>query len=140
MSSTATIYRSSVECVVLCHSKFLKRSYFLGGCGYALSFFEWNDEYTLFFLVFLLSLVVSCASPKSEPFDTTGIEKQIASAFGTMERNADGIIVGIDLSRERSSANNDVLQASLPIPHLTRFRFAGGSVASECPVGLKKAT
>ena len=49
----------------------------------------------------------------------------------------EGDIVGVDLARERASANDDVLQAALALPNLKRFRFAGGSVSAESLAGLK---
>ena len=94
------------------------------------------------FIVLLSSLVVSCASPRNdppvaEPLDTTEVERQIDAAFGTVERNEKGVIVDVDLARERASANDEVLRAALSLPNLKRFRFAGGSVAAESLAGLK---
>ena len=90
-------------------------------------------ELFYFFTVFPVSLVVLSAS-----LETSEIEKRIESAFGTVERNAEGTIVGIDLARERASASDEVLQAALSIPNLKRFRFAGGNVTAESLSGLTK--
>jgi len=83
-----------------------------------------------FLLLFPLSSVAFGVSPE--------IEKKIEAAFGVIERDAEGTIIGIDLARERVSANNEVLRAALSIPHLKRFRFAGGNIDAESLSGLSK--
>ena len=89
--------------------------------------------HSLFFIIIFIPSVVAGASP-----EMLAIEKQIESAFGTVERNAEGIITGIDLARDRSSATDDVLKAALSIPNMKRFRFAGGNVTAESLSGLKR--
>ena len=97
------------------------------------------------FIVVLTFLAVSWSLPEkamSEPVvslpNTKAIEEQIASAFGAVERNEKGVIIGVDLARERASANDDVLRAALSLPGLKRFRLAGGSVTAEVLAGLAK--
>jgi hypothetical protein len=85
-----------------------------------------------FLLVCSVSLIAFGTSP-----ETTEIEKQIEAAFGTIERNAEGTIIGIDLARDRASATDEVLQAALSIPNLKRFRFVGGNVTATSLDGLK---
>ena len=75
--------------------------------------------------------------PIVQPPDTTAIEEQIASAFGIVIRNEEGVIVGVDLARERASATDEVLKAALSLPGLKRFRLAGGSITAEALAGLK---
>ena len=86
-----------------------------------------------FLTVFPVSCVVFGASP-----EMSEIENQIESAFGTVERNAAGTVVGVDLARERASATDEVLQSALSIPNLKRFRFAGGNATAEALSGLTK--
>jgi hypothetical protein len=83
------------------------------------------------FVVFLISPVVFGAL--SEASD---IEKRIEAAFGTVERNGAGVIIGIDLARDRASATDDLLRAALSMSGLKRFRFAGGSATAESLSGL----
>jgi len=66
------------------------------------------------------------------------IEKQIEAAFGTVERNEAGAIIGVDLARDRASGTDEILQAALSIPNLKRFRFAGGNISAESLSGLRR--
>ena len=80
--------------------------------------------------------VVSQASGKAPA--KTEIETIIAAAFGMVEHDKEGNIIGIDLARDRASATDDILIAALSVPNLKRFRFAGGNVAAESWAGLKQ--
>jgi len=66
------------------------------------------------------------------------MEKRIEAAFGTVEHNEAGDIIGIDLARDRASATDDLLRAALSVSGLKRFRFAGGSATAESLSGLMK--
>jgi hypothetical protein len=86
-----------------------------------------------YFIVFLISPAIFSAPP-----EVSDIEGRVESAFGSVERNREGNIIGIDLARGRASATDDLLQAALSVPHLKRFRFVGGSATAESLSGLIK--
>ncbi len=96
------------------------------------------------FVVFVFFIgLFGCVPPSPKisvqaTVETKAAETLIESAFGAVERDEHGTIIGIDLARERVSATDEVLKAALSIPNLKRFRFAGGSVAGESLAGLKK--
>ena len=88
------------------------------------------------FFLFLVTLLIPSVGAGAPP-EVPEVEKRVESAFGIVERSAEGIIIGVDLARDRSSATDDVLKAALSIPNLKRFRFAGGNVTAESLSGLK---
>jgi len=90
------------------------------------------------FIVFLISPAVFGTPPEVSDIDVSDIVTRIESAFGSVERNKEGGIIGIDLARDRASATDDLLRAALSVPQLQRFRFAGGSVTAESLSGLLK--
>ena len=85
------------------------------------------------FIVFLIFPVNVGALPEAAE-----IEKRIEAAFGTIEHNGEGIIVSIDLARDRASATDDLIRAALSVPSLKRFRLACGNAAAESLAGLTK--
>ena len=91
------------------------------------------SRYFYFLIIFPLCFIVSVALS-----DTVTQEERIEAAFGVVERNAEGTIIGIDLARDRASATGNVLEAALSIPHLKRFRFAGGNTTPASLSGLTK--
>jgi len=90
-------------------------------------------RFCYYFIVFLISPAIFSAPP-----EVSDIEKRVEAAFGNVERNREGEIIGFDLARDRASATDDLLQAALSVPHLKRFRFAGGSATAESLSGLIK--
>jgi len=47
------------------------------------------------------------------PYDTTTSIQAIEAAFGAVERDPQGIVVGVDLALERASATDEVLKIAL---------------------------
>ena len=64
----------------------------------------------------------------------------IASAFGGVERNDQGVVVGVDLAQARSSVNDGVLNAALTIGGLTKLRVAGSGISRETLVKIAEQT
>ena len=65
------------------------------------------------------------------------IIQAIEEAFGAVERDADGTVIGVDLALERASATDEVLKLALTLPNLRKFRLAGGTISAETFVGMK---
>lgn len=63
--------------------------------------------------------------------DMSRVESAVESAFGKLERDKSGTIVGVDLAHGRASATDDVLEKALSLPKLKRFRLAGGDISRE---------
>ncbi|MDR1384150.1 MAG: hypothetical protein LBJ67_09935 [Planctomycetaceae bacterium] len=63
--------------------------------------------------------------------DFVSIVQQIESAFGEVERDKNGTVIGVNLAKERSSVSDDVLHTSLQIPRLKKLRVAGGAITSK---------
>ncbi len=86
-------------------------------------------------LLFVVVLSSIGCTPKPvvvpQTVDASAIETKIGEAFGSVERDADGNIIGVNLAKERASATDDIVRAALELPKLKRFRLAGGSVQSE---------
>jgi hypothetical protein len=64
-------------------------------------------------------------------YDTTTSIQAIEAAFGAVERNLQGTVVGVDLALERASATDEVLKLALTLPNLKKFRLAGGTISTE---------
>ena len=64
----------------------------------------------------------------------------IENAFGSVDRDANGTIVAVDLARARSSANDNVLNAALSIHGLKKLRVAGSAISRETLAGIAKQT
>ena len=63
--------------------------------------------------------------------------RAIEEASGAVERDAQGIIIGIDLAVERASATDDVLKLALTLPNLKKIRLAGGTISGKAFAVLK---
>ena len=72
--------------------------------------------------------IADCSSP--EPNIQPALQA-IEGAFGLVERDTQGTIVGVDLALERASATDEVLKLALALPNLKKFRLAGGTVSAE---------
>ncbi len=109
----------------------------------------------LFYLCLCLLMLPGC-SPRQE---ATGVPQSAATneqpsavtpnpetvaaieaAFGIVERDAVGTVVGVDLARARSSVDDTVLQAALAIPGLKKLRVAGNGISRETLVNIASQT
>ena len=63
--------------------------------------------------------------------DILSVIQVIEDAFGAVERDAKGTIIGVDLALERASANDDVLKLALALPNLKKFRLVGSTISAE---------
>jgi hypothetical protein len=62
---------------------------------------------------------------------TQEVIEAVENAFGSIDRNAEGTIVGIDLAQARSSVSDEVLNAALSIRGLKKLRVAGSAISRE---------
>jgi len=72
----------------------------------------------------------------AEP-DILPILQALEDAFGAVERDSLGNIIGVDLAQDRASATDDVLELALTLPNLKKFRLAGGTISTEAFTKLK---
>ena len=69
--------------------------------------------------------------------DIIPIIQAIEEAFGAVERDAQGTIIGVDLALERASATDDVLELALTLPNLKKIRLAGSTISAEVFAQMK---
>lgn len=105
-----------------------------------------------YFLV--VCLVVSCfiagcrpvkniAETPADPFvkpDIAFILLKLEEAFGAVERDSQGTIIGVNLAQERASATDETLKLTLSLPNLKKLRLAGGTISAAAFVDLKTQT
>jgi len=91
-------------------------------------------------LLRLLGREETSEQPGIQQPDIQPIIQAIEEAFGAVERDADGTVIGVDLALERASATDEVLKLALTLPNLKKFRLAGGAISVEAIVGLKTQT
>jgi len=77
--------------------------------------------------------------PDQQTVDSPVLET-ITSAFGGIERNDQGVIVGVDLAQARSSVNDEALNAVLAIRGLKKLRVAGSGISRETLVKIADQT
>ncbi|MCL2116812.1 MAG: hypothetical protein FWH27_00135 [Planctomycetaceae bacterium] len=84
---------------------------------------------------------VEQAQPDPEKaVETVSMEiiRAIEDAGGKIERDAKGVVAGVNLAAERTSVTNAVLRQALLIPNLKNLAVAGGSLSYEAFSGLAK--
>ena len=69
--------------------------------------------------------------------DSQSVLRSIEEAFGAVECDAQGTIIGVDLALERASATDEVLKLALTLPGLKKFRLAGSTISVEAFVLLQ---
>ena len=74
---------------------------------------------------------------KESEHDILNVLQAIEDVLGSVERDAQGTIIGVDLAVERASATDEVLKLALTLPNLQKFRLAGGTVSAEAFAVLK---
>lgn len=79
-------------------------------------------------------------APVEKPEVLTESERQvcdsIVSAGGSIDRDVDGYVVGIDLASDRVVANDALVRAVLEFPHLRRLHLTVGEASRETLAGL----
>ncbi|MDR0520515.1 MAG: hypothetical protein LBH00_01540 [Planctomycetaceae bacterium] len=68
--------------------------------------------------------------PSSSAADHTGIVRTIEAALGTVMKDKNGTITGVNLANERGSVSDEVLKQALELPNLKILRIAGGTITS----------
>jgi hypothetical protein len=74
---------------------------------------------------------------ESEEPDSQSVIQVIENAFGAVERDSQGSIIGVDLALERASATDEVLKLALTLPNLKKLRLAGSTISAEAFALLK---
>ncbi|MDR3182938.1 MAG: hypothetical protein LBT89_08495 [Planctomycetaceae bacterium] len=64
----------------------------------------------------------------------------VQAAFGVIQKDSSGKIIGVDLAAERTSADDSVFKKTLQLPNLKSLRVAGGTITAETFVLLKTQT
>ena len=64
----------------------------------------------------------------------------IENVFGSVDRDANGTIIAIDLARARSSVDDGVLKATLSIAGLKKLRVAGSAISRETLAEIARQT